>query len=60
MLFGWALGEYIWEVVADAAERLGGGPVGVDALPRRLRMRDIFRTRRMWRRRGSSRAPTTS
>ena len=31
MLFGAALGEYMWTVVADAAERLGGGPVGVDA-----------------------------
>ena len=26
VLFGWALGEYLWEVVADAAEHLGGGP----------------------------------
>ncbi|HEX7298190.1 MAG TPA: hypothetical protein VF257_04225 [Solirubrobacteraceae bacterium] len=26
MLFGWALGEYMWTVVADAAERLGGVP----------------------------------
>jgi glycine cleavage system aminomethyltransferase T len=24
---GWALGAYLWEVVADAAEHLGGGPV---------------------------------
>jgi glycine cleavage system aminomethyltransferase T len=32
MLFGWALGEYMWETVADAAGALGGGPVGVDAL----------------------------
>ena len=31
MLFGAALGEYMWSVVADAAARLGGGPVGVDA-----------------------------
>ena len=31
MLFGAALGEYMWTVVADAAARLGGGPVGVDA-----------------------------
>jgi len=31
MLFGAALGEYMWTVVADAAERLGGGPVGADA-----------------------------
>jgi heterotetrameric sarcosine oxidase gamma subunit len=26
MLFGWALGEYMWTTVADAAERLGGAP----------------------------------
>jgi glycine cleavage system aminomethyltransferase T len=32
MLFGAALGQYMWTVVADAAARLGGGPVGVDAL----------------------------
>ena len=32
MLFGSALGQYVWTVVADAAERLGGGPVGTDAL----------------------------
>ena len=32
MLFGWALGQYIWTVVADAGEHLGGSPVGVDAL----------------------------
>ena len=32
MLFGAALGQYVWTVVADAAEYLGGGPVGVDAL----------------------------
>jgi len=31
MLFGAALGEYMWTLVADAAARLGGGPVGVDA-----------------------------
>ena len=30
--FGWATGEYVWSVVADAAEHLGGGPIGVDAL----------------------------
>jgi heterotetrameric sarcosine oxidase gamma subunit len=30
VLVGWALGEYLWEVVADAAEHLGGGPVGAD------------------------------
>ena len=32
MLFGWALGRYMWETVADAAAHLGGGPIGVDAL----------------------------
>jgi heterotetrameric sarcosine oxidase gamma subunit len=32
MLFGAALGSYVWTVVADAAGALGGGPVGVDAL----------------------------
>jgi glycine cleavage system aminomethyltransferase T len=26
MLFGWALGEYMWTVVADAAGELGGEP----------------------------------
>ena len=33
MLFGAALGQYVWTVVDDAARNLGGGPVGVDALP---------------------------
>lgn len=32
MLFGAALGQYVWTVVADAAGHLGGGPVGVDVL----------------------------
>jgi heterotetrameric sarcosine oxidase gamma subunit len=32
MVFGAALGSYVWTVVADAAAGLGGGPVGVDAL----------------------------
>jgi heterotetrameric sarcosine oxidase gamma subunit len=32
MLFGAALGQYMWTVVADAAEGLGGGPVAADAL----------------------------
>lgn len=32
VLFGWALGEYLWTVVADAAGRLGGGPIGLDRL----------------------------
>ena len=36
MLFGAALGSYMWTVVADAAESLGGGPVGVDALAEAL------------------------
>ena len=31
-LFGWATGEYMWGVVADAGTHLGGGPVGVDVL----------------------------
>lgn len=34
LLFGAALAEYLWTVVADAAEHLGGRPVGVDVLPR--------------------------
>jgi glycine cleavage system aminomethyltransferase T len=34
MLFGAALGQYVWTVVADAAGHLGGGPVGFDALVR--------------------------
>jgi heterotetrameric sarcosine oxidase gamma subunit len=32
ILFGAALAEYVWTVVADAAESLGGSPIGVDAL----------------------------
>ena len=32
MLFGAALGQYMWTVVADAAESLGGGPLALDAL----------------------------
>jgi len=32
MLFGWALSEYMWTVVADAAEGTGAGPLGADAL----------------------------
>jgi heterotetrameric sarcosine oxidase gamma subunit len=31
-LFGWAVGEYMWTVVEDAARHLGGGPIGIDAL----------------------------
>ena len=34
LLFGAALGQYVWTVVDDAARHLGGGPVGVDALMR--------------------------
>jgi glycine cleavage system aminomethyltransferase T len=32
LLFGWAVGEYMWTVVADAASSLDGGPVGLAAL----------------------------
>jgi heterotetrameric sarcosine oxidase gamma subunit len=32
IMVGWALGEYLWLVVADAAGQLGGGPVGTAAL----------------------------
>jgi len=32
MLFGAALGQYMWTTVADAAASLGGGPVGTNAL----------------------------
>ena len=32
VLVGWALGEYLYEVVSDAAAHLGGGPVGADAV----------------------------
>ena len=32
VLVGWALGQYLYEVVADAAEHLGGGPVGDEAV----------------------------
>jgi glycine cleavage system aminomethyltransferase T len=31
LLFGWAVGEYTWTVVDDAARSLGGGPVGLGA-----------------------------
>jgi heterotetrameric sarcosine oxidase gamma subunit len=40
VLVGWALGEYLWQVVADAAEHLGGGPVGAEALVRHLETAD--------------------
>jgi glycine cleavage system aminomethyltransferase T len=32
LLFGWAIGEYMWTMVDDAARRLGGGPIGLNAL----------------------------
>jgi heterotetrameric sarcosine oxidase gamma subunit len=32
MIFGAAYGEYVWQVVTDAGEQLGGRPVGVDAV----------------------------
>ena len=32
LLFGWAVAEYMWTVVADAAKPLGGTPVGVNSL----------------------------
>lgn len=40
VLVGWALGEYLWEVVADAARHLDGGPVGAEALARHLEPAD--------------------
>jgi glycine cleavage system aminomethyltransferase T len=33
LLFGWAVAEYMWTVVADAARPLGGHPVGIEAIP---------------------------
>ena len=32
LLFGWAVGEYVWTVVDDAARPLDGGPAGLEAL----------------------------
>jgi hypothetical protein len=32
MLFGWAVAEYVWRQVDEAARHLGAAPVGVDAL----------------------------
>lgn len=40
VLVGWALGEYLWRVVADAAASLGGGPVGAEALAHHLERDD--------------------
>jgi heterotetrameric sarcosine oxidase gamma subunit len=34
VLFGAALGEYMWTVLTDEAEHLGGAPIGADALTR--------------------------
>ena len=31
LLFGAAYAQYMWTAIIDAAERLGGAPVGVDA-----------------------------
>ena len=31
-LFGWAVGQYMWTVVEDAAVHLGGRPVGLATL----------------------------
>jgi glycine cleavage system aminomethyltransferase T len=31
-LFGWATGEYMWSIVTDAGEHLGGRPIAADAL----------------------------
>lgn len=31
-LFGWATGEYMWSIVADAGEHLGGRPIGAGTL----------------------------
>ncbi len=30
--FGWATAEYVWSVVADAGQHLGGRPIGLEAL----------------------------
>jgi sarcosine oxidase subunit gamma len=40
VLVGWALGEYLWQVVADAASELDGGPVGAEALTHYLERDD--------------------
>lgn len=32
LLFGWAIAEYMWTVVADAAKPLGGAPIGIEGL----------------------------
>jgi hypothetical protein len=32
LAFPQEFGDYLWEVVVDRAQPLGGGPVGVDAI----------------------------
>jgi glycine cleavage system aminomethyltransferase T len=32
LLFGWAVAEYVWTVVEDAARPRGGRPIGIEAL----------------------------
>jgi glycine cleavage system aminomethyltransferase T len=32
ILFGWAVAEYVWTVVEDAARPRGGRPIGIEAL----------------------------
>jgi glycine cleavage system aminomethyltransferase T len=32
LLFGWAVGEYMWSVVEDAARPRGGGPIALEAV----------------------------
>jgi glycine cleavage system aminomethyltransferase T len=34
LLFGWAIAEYMWSVVEDAAKPRGGAPIGIDTLER--------------------------
>ncbi len=41
LVFGWATGEYVWSVVADAATHLGGAPIGVEQTERCLRSSDL-------------------
>jgi len=33
LLFGWALGEYLWTVVEDAGRHLGARPAAAEAIP---------------------------
>jgi glycine cleavage system aminomethyltransferase T len=33
LVFPQEYGDYLWEVAVDRAESLGGGPIGIDALP---------------------------